>query len=113
MGFDIHKYDKTRFSNNELTNKRIKALLLWFEYEVDKNNLPIELQIVLLEEWLEKLLNEEYYEVLPFFQKKLNDMNGKLTDNLSENIEKPLKEPFLIRVKSKINKWYRLIFKKK
>lgn len=123
MGFDINKYDNVTFSTNDLTNKRIKALLLWFEHEVDKNNLSLDSQIELLELWLKRLLKEELYEVLPFFKQKLTDIKeqklnepiqiieptviitNESTANLSEDIKITPKESFLMRVKSKIKKF--------
>ena len=129
MGFDINKYDNVTFSSNDLTNKRIKALLLWFEYEVDKNNLSVDAQIELLELWLKRFIKEELYEVIPFFEKKLTDIKEQKLDilitifepivmvepqpvvNVSEKIKINPKESFLIRLKSKINKWYNKIFK--
>lgn len=120
MGFNINKYDNVTFSNNDLTNKRIKALVLWFEYEVDKKNLSLDAQIELLELWLKRLLKEELYEVLPFFKQKLTDIKEQKlnetnepivmielesTANLSEDIKITPKESFLMRVKSKIKKF--------
>ncbi len=113
MAFNIHKYDNTKFSSNPLTDKRVIALLLWFEYEVDKNNLSLDEQIRLMSRWLDKLLEEEYYEVLPFLKKKLNDMiKLRIDDKQSEKLENTKKESFLIRVWSKV-KSIRFIFKKK
>ena len=87
MDFNINKYDNVRFHQDDLTHKRIKALLLWFEYEVYKNNLPLEGQIKLMERWLGRLLQEEYYEVLPFFKGLKADMEEKLINpNLRSQI---------------------------
>ena len=121
MEFDITKYDNTRFSDNDLTHKRIKVLLLWFECEVHKNNLPPKVQINLLSEWIDKLKEEEYYEVIPFFYQKRIDLidTYRNTNDDIKSIE-PVKvtpivevDSYLINVKNKIKKWYRLNFKRK
>lgn len=130
MEFDIKKYDNTTFSDDDLTHKRIKVLLLWFEYEVHKNDLPPEAQIKLMTKWIDKIESQEYYEVIPFFQQKKNEMidsyNNPPKEVMVEKtvttkdimLQKTVKvtpidvtEPLLIRVKEKIKKWYRLKFK--
>ena len=122
MEFDIKKYDNTTFSDNDLTHKRIKVLLLWFEYEVHKNNLQPEAQVTLMTKWIAKIEQQEYYEVIPFFKEKRNELidtynNPKIDIVETVMVQKTVKvapkvmvEPFLIRVKSKIKKWYRLKF---
>jgi len=112
MDFNINKYNNVRFSDNELTHKRVKALLLWFEYEVYKNRIPLDGQIKLLDRWLKKLLEKEYYEVLPFFEKKKNDMIKELIQPKHVIVSAETKsEPYLIKPKSKLIRWYRSIFK--
>jgi hypothetical protein len=113
MNFDIHKYDKTTFSYDVLTDKRIKALLLWFEYEVYVRKIPLSSQIPMMTKWINKLEVQEYYELIPFFTKmrddmvetyetdKFNSIPIKNTDNVTVDINK---EPFLIRLKNKIIK---------
>lgn len=129
MSFNLTKYENVKFHKDDLTNKRIKALLLWFEYEVHKNDLTLENQILLLNRWLEKLIKEEYYEVLPFFKAMKADMEEKIknpkhatiSDVLISNDTKPVikstekdnlvvktkKESFLSRIKKKLTKWYK------
>lgn len=136
MDFNIHKYDNVTFHENDLTHKRIKVLLLWFEHEVFTNNLPLELQVELMERWLDRLLTEEYYEVLPFFKILREDMIEKvsnpnhdtiseqllakygspvnMTPKIDEIIEEqvsmavvPQKESFLTRLSKKLRTLYR------
>jgi len=112
MDFNIDKYNNVKFSDDELTHKRVKALLLWFEYEVYRNNIPLDRQIKLIEQWLNKLLEKEYYEVLPFFETKKNDMIKELNKTKDVIVSAETKsEPFLIKPKSKLIRWYRSIFK--
>ena len=128
MSFDIHKYDNVIFHEHELTHKRIKVLLLWFEHEVYKVDLSLEGQVKLMDRWLKKLLKEELYEVIPFFENMKADMEMKLNCEADDIITYPKEEkvkekvkvsvekqtePFLTRVQHKIRKTYRLIFKKK
>jgi len=79
MEFNINKYDNVKFDKKDLTHKRIKALLLLFEYyEVHKKNIPLEEQIPAMDTYLVKLLNEEIYEVLPFFKNLREEMVKRL-----------------------------------
>jgi len=128
MSLDIHKYDNVRFHKNDLTHKRIKVLLLWFEHKVHEKDLTLEGQIYLMERWMGKLLSEELYEVLPFFETMKNDMINKLdnpeddivtypeevevTEEVIVTVEEQ-KESFLRRIQHKIRKMYRLIIKRK
>lgn len=120
MEFDIHKYDKITFSDDELTHKRIKALLLWFEYEVYKRNIPLSSQIPMMTNWIKKLEAQEYYEVLPFFTKMRDDMIIESKSVVVKKVKKDVKvseeivvEPLLIRIKNNIINWCRLLFKRK
>jgi hypothetical protein len=119
MDFNLTKYDNLNFHNDILTHKRIKALLLWFEYEVYKNNLPLDEQIKFMDIWLNSLLEEEYYEVLPFFESLRAAMVQK-TDSLSYNEEtnhiedvikshkliKSRRASLLSKLRLKLIKWY-------
>lgn len=121
MGFNIHKYDDVTFDKNSLTNKRIKAFLLWFEYEVyDKNIIP-SAQVILMDRWILKLIKEEFYEVVPFFKEKRGDIIRRPIkikkndiESIPESIDDKSTQPiervsFLTRVMNKI----KIIFSKK
>ncbi len=117
MEFDIHKYDRRTFSDDDLTHKRIKALLLWFEYEVYKKDIPLSSQIPMMTQWIKKLEAQEYYEVLPFFTKMRDDMIIESKTVVVNKVKKDVKvaeevvvEPLLIRLKTKIINWFRLLF---
>lgn len=129
MDLNINKYDSVNFHKDNLTHKRIKALLLWFEYEVHKNNLSLENQVLLMEKWLDRLLLDEYYEVLPFFKRLKADMEEKLKNpnhatiseilignnsnhvikslEMVKDVEKNKRESFLTRIHKKLINWYR------
>jgi vacuolar-type H+-ATPase subunit E/Vma4 len=116
MEFNINKYDKITFSDDNLTHKRIKALLLWFEYEVYKKDVALESQIPMMVKWIKNLESFEYYEVIPFFTDKLAEMideyeSGKFNSMVVIEDKKDdkvaviiIKDSFLIRVKNKIIK---------
>jgi len=116
MEFNINKYDNITFSDDDLTHKRIKVLLLWFEHEVYKKDATLESQILMMAKWIKKLESFEYYEVIPFFTNKLAEMvemheTDKFNSIPVKKVEEPDKvavvvvvEPFLTRLKNKIIK---------
>ena len=128
MDFDINKYDKIKFDKKDLTHKRIKALLLWFEYDVYKKNIPIEEQIPKMDDYLDNLLKEEVYEVLPFFKNLREDMIKRFEEGETDIIavvppritpkkkktvivsDEVIVEPYLTTIKNKIIKWFRSTF---
>jgi hypothetical protein len=79
---------------------------------VYKRNASPEIQIKLMDKWINTLVNQEYYEVVPFFRNMKNDMETKFqtqeTDNVTEIEEK---ESFLTILWHKIKSVYALIFK--
>ena len=103
MAFNMKKYDNVRFHSDDLTHKRIKALLLWFEYEVYKRNANLDTQIVLLDKWINTLVTQEYYEVVPFFKNMRLDMMNKKPEEVTDNVtEEEQKVSFLTSLFSKI-----------
>lgn len=72
MGFDIKKYDKVRFDEDELIHNKIKALLLWYEYQVHSQKLGKREQITLLNNIVNVSIEEEWYEIASFFRDKKN-----------------------------------------
>ena len=106
MSFNMNKYDNVRFHSDELTHKRIKALLLWFEYEVYKRNAFPESQLKLMDRWINTLVKQEYYEVVPFFRNMKIDMEVKFSipeaDNVTEKVEIIKKVSFLTILGNKI-----------
>ena len=37
MEFNLNKYDGVNFHKDEMTHKKIKALLLWFDYKAHRS----------------------------------------------------------------------------
>jgi hypothetical protein len=68
MGFDINKYDKRRFHEDELIHKRIKALLLWYEHQVYLQKFSKDEQVILLNNIVNVSIQEEWYEIATFFR---------------------------------------------
>ena len=81
MGFDINKYNGNTFHEDEMVNKKIRALLVWFEYQVYENDFTPETEIDLLDSIIKTMVSQEWYEVAVFFKKlkliKLRNMFGK------------------------------------
>lgn len=67
MAFDINKYDDVNFHDDELTNKRIIALMLWFEFEIHEKQLDPVRQVLLLETLIQGLIKKEWYEIAKIF----------------------------------------------
>lgn len=68
MGFDLNRYEKRRFHENVEIDKKIKALYLWFDYEVSTRKLNHSSQLTLIDNWIANFLLHELYEVVPAFK---------------------------------------------
>lgn len=68
MGFDINKYNGDTFHEDEMVNKKIRALLVWFEYQVYENDFTPETEIDLLDSIIKTMVSQEWYEVAVFFK---------------------------------------------
>lgn len=138
MEFNINKYDNVKFDEKDLTHKKIKVLLLWFEYhEVYQKNIPLEEQIPAMDIFLLNLQDEEIYEVLLFFKNLREEMVKRLeagetdimgivipetAEELIEPVivtQKPVNvseeitvEPYLTTFFNSIIRWFRVTFKK-
>lgn len=75
MEFDINKYENVVFHKDDMTNKKIKAMLLWYEYRVLELNLGKEDKIKLLDNIAKMMASNEWYEVATFFHKKKLEIN--------------------------------------
>jgi hypothetical protein len=64
------QYEKTTFHPNDKINKKIKALLYWFDYRIKKNNLSESEQIQVINNWITSFKNEELYEMIPPFKER-------------------------------------------
>lgn len=81
MEFDMNKYDDISFHEDDLISRRIRALLLWFEFQVIDNEFSKEMEIDFIDSIINTMVTQEWYEVAVFFKdlklKKLKEMFGK------------------------------------
>lgn len=68
--FDIHKYDKKKFSDNERVDKKIKSLFLLFDKNVEDFKLTFKQSITLINNWIKVFVDEEEYEVADAFKSR-------------------------------------------
>jgi hypothetical protein len=74
MEFDLNKYNNIRFNEDDLMDKKIKSILLWYEYKVIELNLTENECIELLDSIIKTMADNEWYEVSVFFQKMKIDL---------------------------------------
>lgn len=70
MAFDINKHMDSTFHEDEGIDNKIKALLLWYEYQIHIKELDIEQRGVILDNIISMAIKNEWYEVADFFNKK-------------------------------------------
>lgn len=70
MNFNFEKYERRRFHENREIDKKIKALLLYYDYQVEKKELSLSEQLTLIDDWINKFEQHELYEVIPTFKIK-------------------------------------------
>lgn len=68
MEFNFNKYDGVNFHKDEMVHKKIKALLLWFEYKSQDLSLSYSEKIQLLDNIIKNMIESEWYEVASFFK---------------------------------------------
>jgi len=74
MGFDLNKYENVRFNEDDLMDRKIKAMLLWYEYKAADLELSNNECIDLLDSIIKTMADNEWYEVSVFFQKMKIDL---------------------------------------
>ena len=67
---DIRKYEKKKFSKNPYIDKKIKALFLLFDKNVEDGRLEYRQSMSLIDFWIEVLVRREEYELAGAFQKR-------------------------------------------
>ena len=91
MDFDVDKYKGCRFHKDDLIDKKLKALLLWFDHEVDRTDATLGNQLILIDTWIDTFLDEQHYELITKLKQKrydiLNGTNLLVTANLSPIIQ--------------------------
>lgn len=87
MNFDIDRYKNRRLHKDDEIDKKIKALFLWFDYEVSRKKLSLTNQLNLIDDWIRKFEEAELYEVIPMFKLRrsviLKTITTKEEDNMS------------------------------
>lgn len=68
MNFNINKYDNISFHKDEIVSRRIRALLLWFEFQVLDSEFSKELEIDFIDSIIDTMVDQEWYEVAVFFK---------------------------------------------
>lgn len=68
--FNLKKYDKITFSKNPLIDKKIKALYLLFDKNVEDLKLGYFASQKLINVWIKKLVSHEEYELAEAFKKR-------------------------------------------
>jgi hypothetical protein len=74
MEFDLNKYNNIRFNEDDLMDKKIKAMLLWYEYKVIELSLTDNECIDLLDSIIKTMADNEWYEVSVYFQRMKLDL---------------------------------------
>ena len=77
MGFNFNKYDGVSFHKDEMIHKKIKALLVWFDYKAQDLSLSYKEKIKLLDNIIKNMAEEEWYEVSKFFSNIKSDLIKK------------------------------------
>ena len=67
---NLKKYDKITFSKNPLINKKIKALYLLFDKNVEDLKLGYFASQKLINVWIKKLVSHEEYELAEAFKQR-------------------------------------------
>jgi len=68
MRFDFDRYKKRRFHKNDEIDKKVKALFLYYDYQVINKKMNPAQQLTLLDDWIIKFQQHELYEVIPMFK---------------------------------------------
>jgi len=71
------KYDKKIFSKNPSIDKKIKALFLLFDKNVDEGKLGYKQSMWLIDYWIGVLVKREEYEIADAFQKRKRRKRNK------------------------------------
>ena len=114
MNFDFDRYKKRRFHKNDEINNKVKALFLYYDYQVINKELNLTQQLNLLDDWIKKFEQHELYEVIPMFKlrravvsKQLDIVNIE-KKSFIEHMSPRLNEKFM-----KLKNFFKNIFKVK
>lgn len=110
MNFNMCRYEGRRFHDEPEIDKKIKALYLWFDYEVFRNKLTYPQQLKLIDSWIAVFITSELYEVVPAFKIKRITIATK-NHAIKEKRRKKLGWRLYYRYyRMKLKKFYRNIF---
>ena len=102
------QYENTTFHPNDKINKKIKALLYWFDYRIKKNNLSESQQIEVLNNWIKTFKEEELYEMIPSFKARKREILRTIAKRRKK--ERTFKQKLIISlryIKTKIYSFFR------
>ena len=86
MDFDMKRYDKRKFHEEDEIDKKIKALMLLYDYQVFRKNLSSTNQLALLDDWILKFTEFEFYEIIPVFKLRRSIILKHIVLNKKENM---------------------------
>ena len=98
MNFDFDRYKRRRFHEDDEIDKKVKALFLYYDYQVMDKKLTYGQQLTLLDNWIDKFERHELYEVIPMFKMrrgvvvkqiiKRNNESMTMMEHVAPNFEK-------------------------
>lgn len=107
MKFNIKKYEHRKFHADEKIDKKIKALYLWFDYEVERRKLSYPNQLTLIDSWIRSFELHELYEVIPMFKLRRGQIvrliaRGKTVKMVTKKAITPKRKKKVTKVKRKL-----------
>ena len=80
MKFNFKRYEGVVFNKDPDINKKIKALLLWYDYEVMTKDLIYEDRIKLLDKWIKNFIDIELYEAIDVFKTRRDKLSSLVAE---------------------------------
>jgi len=74
MAFNLNKYKDKVFHKDEGINKKIKALLLWYEFHSEQRELTTKGKLSLLDNMIRLCVKQEWFEIASFFRDKKSEI---------------------------------------
>lgn len=114
MNFDFDRYKRRRFHKDDEIDKKVKALFLYYDYQVIDKKLNLPQQLTLLDDWIIKFEQHELYEVIPMFRmrravvvKQIIRMNHEKMSMIEHMV------PSLPKKLEKVKNFFKNLFKRK
>jgi hypothetical protein len=103
MEFDVDKYSGCRFHKDDLIDGKLKALFLWFDYEIYRTDASTEAQLILIDNWIDTFLDEQHYEFIINLKRKRYDIVNGTNLLIAVNLSAPNRRVlFLTKIFTKI-----------